>query len=54
MGLSEFLESIKDITITEPICSAFVKAYSKIHGYTENDDPWTLYPTIMVSVSGGG
>ena len=40
--------------ITFEIQSAFMKAWPYIHGFrNEKGEPWTLYPRIMVSVSGG-
>ena len=36
-------------TVAEEIQNAFVKAWGKIHGYED----FTLYPKIMVSISGG-
>ena len=38
------------------MCNAFVKAWGKIHGYGGGKSevhPFTMYPKIMVSVSGG-
>lgn len=47
--LFELLDSMKDFPITEEIQNAFVKAWDKVHGYED----FTLYPKIMVSISGG-
>lgn len=43
-------DELLSLSPTESIQSAFVKAYSKIHGY---DTTFTKYNNIMVSISGG-
>lgn len=49
-----FLDDISGLPITEEIQNAFIKAWGKIHGYQiEGKPPFTMYPVIMVSVSGG-
>lgn len=48
-NLFELLNSMKELPITGEIQNAFIKSWHKIHGY----DDFTMYPKIMVSVSGG-
>lgn len=48
-SLSDFLNSISELPITFEIQAAFIKHWSKIHGY----DTFRMYDRIMVSVSGG-
>lgn len=55
-SLLDFLDSIDNSTITGEIQTAFIKAWDKIHGYGSGGSeikPFTMYPKIMVSVSGG-
>ena len=55
-SLLDFLDSIDNSTITGEIQTAFIKAWDKIHGYGGGGSgikPFTMYPKIMVSVSGG-
>ena len=55
-SLLDFLDSIDNSTITGEIQTAFIKAWGKIHGYGGGGSeikPFTMYPKIMVSVSGG-
>lgn len=52
--MMDFLDDISGLPITAEIQDAFIKAWGKIHGYRIDDEPpFTLYPVIMVSVSGG-
>ena len=54
--MTGLLESLQDQPITFEIMNAFVKAWGKIHGYGEGGgikEPFTMYPEIMVSISGG-
>ena len=55
-SMTDFLDSLKDLPITFEIQAAFIKAWGKIHGYGNDGTglkPFTMYPKIMVSVSGG-
>ena len=55
-SMTDFLDSLKDLPITFEIQTAFIKAWGKIHGYGNDGTglkPFTMYPEIMVSVSGG-
>lgn len=54
-SMSDFLDSISSLPITAEIQNAIIKGWGKIHGYNGYDErpPFTLYPIIMVSVSGG-
>lgn len=55
-NMIDFLESIGKDGITYEIQSAFIKAWGKIHGYGEgggSEESFTMYPVIMVSISGG-
>lgn len=55
-SMTDFLDSLKDLPITFEIQTAFIKAWGKIHGYGNDGTglkPFTMYPKIMVSVSGG-
>ena len=50
-----FSECLPVASLTDEIVSAILKAWPKIRGYPEREGKpaWTMYPTIMVSVSGG-
>lgn len=55
-SMTELLESVPKENMTFEMCNAFVKAWGKIHGYGGGKSevhPFTMYPKIMVSVSGG-
>lgn len=55
-SMTELLESVPKENMTFEMCNAFVKAWVKIHGYGGGKSevhPFTMYPKIMVSVSGG-
>ncbi len=55
-SMTELLESVPKDNMTFEMCNAFVKAWGKIHGYggEKSGVPlFTMYPKIMVSVSGG-
>ena len=54
-SMTDFLNSLDNSKITGEIQAAFVKAWNKIHGYGGNSEMElsTMYPKIMVSVSGG-
>lgn len=55
-SMLDFLNSIDNSMITGEIQTAFIKAWNKIHGYDGDGSeikPFTMYPKIMVSVSGG-
>lgn len=55
-SMTELLESVPKENMTFEMCDAFVKAWGKIHGYGGGKSevhPFTMYPKIMVSVSGG-
>lgn len=54
-SMTDFLNSLDNSKITGEIQAAFVKAWNKIHGYGGNSEMElsTMYPEIMVSVSGG-
>lgn len=55
-SMTGFLESIQNEHVTAEICNAFVKAWEKIHGCgggASGIQPFTMYPKIMVSISGG-
>lgn len=55
-SMTELLESVPKENMTFEMCNAFVKAWVKIHGYSGGKSevhPFTMYPKIMVSVSGG-
>lgn len=55
-SLTDFLDSVDNSTITGEIQTAFIKAWEKIHGCGGGNSgikPFTRYPKIMVSVSGG-
>ena len=51
--LDGFLQSCPDNGVNFEIQSAFLKAWSKIHGWNGDGDPWTMYPTVLAAVSGG-
>lgn len=54
--MTELLDSVPKENMTFEMCNAFVKAWGKIHGYgggKSEIQPFTKYPKIMVSVSGG-
>ena len=51
--LDDFLRSCPDNGVNFEIQSAFLKAWSKIHGWSGDGKPWTMYPVIMAAVSGG-
>lgn len=48
-SMTDFLDSLKGLPITFEIQTAFIRHWSKIHGY----DTFRLYNRIVVSVSGG-
>lgn len=55
-SMIDFLNSLDNSRITGEIQTAFIKAWDKIHGYDGGNSgtkPFTMYPKIMVSVSGG-
>ena len=55
-SMLDFLNSIDNSMITGEIQTAFIKGWDKIHGYGGENSGIklsTLYPKIMVSVSGG-
>lgn len=55
-SMTELLESVPKENMTFEMCNAFVKAWGKIHGYGGGKSevhPFTMYPKIMDSVSGG-
>lgn len=55
-SMTDFLNSIDNAEITGTIQTAFIKAWGKFHGYpatSEGGQAFTLYPKIMVAVSGG-
>ena len=53
--LCEFLDAQNEITppLTAENGKAFIKAWGKIHGNELNNESFTRYPEIMVSISGG-
>lgn len=55
-SMIDFLNSLDNSKITGEIQTAFIKAWDKIHGYGGGNSEIelsTMYPKIMVSVSGG-
>lgn len=55
-SMIDFLNSLDNSKITGEIQAAFIKAWDKIHGYGGGNSEIelsTMYPKIMVSVSGG-
>ena len=54
--MGEFLNAITPLKPSFETFNAFVKAWNKIHGYgggASEIKPFTMYPKIMVSISGG-
>ena len=49
--LDDFLRSCPDNGVNFEIQSAFLKAWSKIHGWNNDGKPWTMYPVILTAMN---